>query len=121
NCTTAPRIFFFFFQAEDGIRDRNVTGVQTCALPISGGGGGEDNCFMSCLCETPAAHSPPKKRGFFAGCAVALFMCCTCQFCLRDPHPGPWSGKPRGACHHSLHCCECCDTCTQKQIGRAHV
>src|SRR5207249_1771704 len=25
---------FFFFQAEDGIRDRNVTGVQTCALPI---------------------------------------------------------------------------------------
>src|SRR5699024_11378788 len=27
--------FFFFFQAEDGIRDRNVTGVQTCALPIS--------------------------------------------------------------------------------------
>src|SRR5699024_10081216 len=28
----------FFFQAEDGIRDRNVTGVQTCALPISGRG-----------------------------------------------------------------------------------
>src|SRR5437773_5968630 len=27
-------IFFFFFQAEDGIRDRDVTGVQTCALPI---------------------------------------------------------------------------------------
>src|SRR5277367_3046838 len=26
----------FFFQAEDGIRDRDVTGVQTCALPISG-------------------------------------------------------------------------------------
>src|SRR5437868_7603409 len=30
-CTS---MFFFFFQAEDGIRDRNVTGVQTCALPI---------------------------------------------------------------------------------------
>src|SRR5699024_11266344 len=27
-------LIFFFFQAEDGIRDRNVTGVQTCALPI---------------------------------------------------------------------------------------
>src|SRR5690554_3431105 len=27
--------FFFFFQAEDGIRDADVTGVQTCALPIS--------------------------------------------------------------------------------------
>src|SRR5690606_39773532 len=26
--------FFFFFQAEDGIRDFHVTGVQTCALPI---------------------------------------------------------------------------------------
>src|SRR5438270_1781487 len=28
-------MFFFFFQAEDGIRDLTVTGVQTCALPIS--------------------------------------------------------------------------------------
>src|SRR3712207_8561261 len=27
-------IFFFFFQAEDGIRDIGVTGVQTCTLPI---------------------------------------------------------------------------------------
>src|SRR5437762_9420445 len=27
-------VFFFFFQAEDGIRDTSVTGVQTCALPI---------------------------------------------------------------------------------------
>src|SRR5260370_29011307 len=27
-------VFFFFFQAEDGIRDSSVTGVQTCALPI---------------------------------------------------------------------------------------
>jgi len=27
-------LVFFFFQAEDGIRDRDVTGVQTCALPI---------------------------------------------------------------------------------------
>src|SRR6266540_4449169 len=31
--------FFFFFQAEDGIRDRDVTGVQTCALPIYDGEG----------------------------------------------------------------------------------
>src|SRR3712207_6925988 len=28
-------LYFFFFQAEDGIRDIGVTGVQTCALPIS--------------------------------------------------------------------------------------
>src|SRR6266704_4013480 len=32
-------VLFFFFQAEDGIRDRNVTGVQTCALPIYGAEG----------------------------------------------------------------------------------
>src|SRR5436190_15851006 len=31
---TCPRTAFFFFQAEDGIRDHCVTGVQTCALPI---------------------------------------------------------------------------------------
>src|SRR5690606_22929810 len=30
----ASRVFVFFFQAEDGIRDFHVTGVQTCALPI---------------------------------------------------------------------------------------
>src|SRR2546426_8118741 len=33
--TSAVSLFFFFFQAEDGIRDYKVTGVQTCALPIS--------------------------------------------------------------------------------------
>src|SRR5256885_7139212 len=31
-----PTSYVFFFQAEDGIRDYKVTGVQTCALPISG-------------------------------------------------------------------------------------
>src|SRR5688572_13445831 len=33
-CVMAHFLFFFFFQAEDGIRDLTVTGVQTCALPI---------------------------------------------------------------------------------------
>src|SRR2546430_10274225 len=33
-CLTWLIFFFFFFQAEDGIRDLTVTGVQTCALPI---------------------------------------------------------------------------------------
>src|SRR5438270_10632709 len=32
---TLMSMSFFFFQAEDGIRDLTVTGVQTCALPIS--------------------------------------------------------------------------------------
>src|SRR5207302_4025310 len=34
-CRFSSFFFFFFFQAEDGIRDFHVTGVQTCALPIS--------------------------------------------------------------------------------------
>src|SRR5438132_13399363 len=34
-CVSRVFLFFFFFQAEDGIRDHCVTGVQTCALPIS--------------------------------------------------------------------------------------
>src|SRR5256886_11488185 len=42
--------FFFFFQAEDGIRDLTVTGVQTCALPIS-----LTFSFLSYLVAIPSA------------------------------------------------------------------
>src|SRR5690606_41079712 len=42
----------FFFQAEDGIRDFHVTGVQTCALPIFG------NSPWTVLSEGVALHSP---------------------------------------------------------------
>src|SRR3989442_2283027 len=38
-------MFFFFFQAEDGIRDADVTGVETCALPISLPYGGDSLRF----------------------------------------------------------------------------
>src|SRR5690606_40239013 len=47
-------IFVFFFQAEDGIRDFHVTGVQTCALPISGSCG-----------KAPSVHEtaqPPSRE-----------------------------------------------------------
>src|SRR3989441_4525827 len=40
-------MFFFFFQAEDGIRDKLVTGVQTCALPI----------FACATCHDPVSHA----------------------------------------------------------------
>src|SRR5207253_7810131 len=44
--------YFFFFQAEDGIRDGHVTGVQTCALPI--------------LAKKPSAEETPERfREFF--------------------------------------------------------
>src|SRR5207245_4077989 len=43
-------VFFFFFQAEDGIRDATVTGVQTCALPISNTANLQ--CAEKCFCQT---------------------------------------------------------------------
>src|SRR6185437_16164776 len=39
------KCFFFFFQAEDGIRDKLVTGVQTCALPIWASAGLISGCL----------------------------------------------------------------------------
>src|SRR5690625_7796924 len=58
---------FFFFQAEDGIRDGHVTGVQTCALPIyrAGGGSTQDRvgfhhgCSSACRCEPVNAQLLP--------------------------------------------------------------
>src|SRR5207249_5447097 len=53
-----------FFQAEDGIRDRNVTGVQTCALPISfcvgsffahSVGGSSGSLVSSTVCQAVSA------------------------------------------------------------------
>src|SRR2546421_5821484 len=45
-------VLFFFFQAEDGIRDLIVTGVQTCALPISNNGNGRSSAHSpSCRCR----------------------------------------------------------------------
>src|SRR4051794_41189084 len=52
-------IFFFFFQAEDGIRDGRVTGVQTCALPI----------LSSDACELPPASV---ARVSMPACAAAV-------------------------------------------------
>src|SRR5574344_1789532 len=55
--------FFFFFQAEDGIRDDLVTGVQTCALPIFpqlvlvDGGRGQLNCAYQALCDLGLEHT----------------------------------------------------------------
>src|SRR5256886_6809224 len=42
---------FFFFQAEDGIRDLTVTGVQTCALPISNCTSSVETCRSCNACQ----------------------------------------------------------------------
>src|SRR6266496_2084738 len=48
--------FFFFFQAEDGIRDLYVTGVQTCALPICTTPVRQDEAMVV---RTPGSRDPP--------------------------------------------------------------
>src|SRR2546429_4508700 len=50
---------FFFFQAEDGIRDVAVTGVQTCALPILGSQDMERRHFLGGALFTVAASVAP--------------------------------------------------------------
>src|SRR5207248_7410955 len=54
---TVRAFVFFFFQAEDGIRDRTVTGVQTCALPISSPAG-----RRAARAAAPAACAPAGTR-----------------------------------------------------------
>src|SRR5258708_18217923 len=49
---------FFFFQEEDGIRDDLVTGVQTCALPISRGQGGRYDGTSGIDSHAPAHIHP---------------------------------------------------------------
>src|SRR2546430_16011990 len=55
-------LFFFFFQAEDGIRDLTVTGVQTCALPISGAN--EGPCQAPASAAAIRASSPGQRSAF---------------------------------------------------------
>src|SRR2546430_6880804 len=62
-------VFFFFFQAEDGIRDLTVTGVQTCALPISFTGHRTDRRVS----YAPAGGAQPKSSAAitqFTNCIV---------------------------------------------------
>src|SRR3712207_8298872 len=67
---------FFFFQAEDGIRDIGVTGVQTCALPIyppfslvRGSNSGERQCQRDKVTKEPGRRigAPPAVRRVPAG------------------------------------------------------
>src|SRR5205823_14730317 len=58
--------FFFFFQAEDGIRDKLVTGVQTCALPISSGGAGANPSWR----RPRRAILPPRRAPWRAARAA---------------------------------------------------
>src|SRR2546425_1701957 len=63
-------VLVFFFQAEDGIRDKLVTGVQTCALPIC------RRCCCRAACAPshrprPASARPGRAGGWRGNCAAA--------------------------------------------------
>ncbi|MFI8932788.1 DUF5685 family protein [Streptomyces sp. NPDC053474] len=60
----------------------------------------------------PWSGEPKKPRGFWAGCLVAIGLCCTCQLCCAREYEGPWSRKKRkGACRDCDCPCECCECC----------
>lgn len=63
----------------------------------------------------PKLVKPPIERGFVLGCPAILYQCGTCQYCCRDPYPGPFSGKPHDAwcnCDCGGSNCDCnCDCC----------
>src|SRR2546429_8159984 len=83
---------FFFFQAEDGIRDVAVTGVQTCALPISRGFSAAMRSRKSTELR-PAAGPPAGKAGTRrhdgSDCGHLIVF---------DAHPG----RKRAVCKHRL-------------------
>ncbi|MFI9153470.1 DUF5685 family protein [Streptomyces sp. NPDC053367] len=70
----------------------------------------------------PQPPQHPAKRGFWAGCAAAIGLCCTCKVCCADEFEGPWSRKKRDGwcsgcgscdcgCCEACSCCECCSCC----------
>src|SRR6266446_10854874 len=86
--------YFFFFQAEDGIRDYKVTGVQTCALPISASG-------STARCKTASSTNSgwpgfTPCRGRTAICMNAFCPPSTPNSAARPPIP------PRPLCRCEL-------------------
>src|SRR3979490_3552504 len=83
-------LFFFFFQAEDGIRDKLVTGVQTCALPICSGHGGRGGRRTarhgrSVVVAPEIGRASCRERGEISGGAGLLKK----KKKTETPHPTP--------------------------------
>src|SRR5437660_2941188 len=75
-------VFFFFFQAEDGIRDGHVTGVQTCALPISTARGRS----VPARSGSPSSAVPRRAADFRTG---RPRRCCTLPEAVPSSPPQP--------------------------------
>src|SRR5690606_1063962 len=73
---------FFFFQAEDGIRVFHVTGVQTCALPISAAAHIRPDLFVAMDRAARAQQLEPARRLFHALAPVIRLV-------FAEPNPGP--------------------------------
>src|SRR5215475_2155362 len=84
--TSLNHFFFFFFQAEDGIRDFHVTGVQTCALPISTWCADADRLAQRGTTAAPPAAGRPR-----------------CDYRGSCRAPPSCAGAPAGARRHELH------------------
>src|SRR5207253_8642639 len=71
-----------FFQAEDGIRDGHVTGVQTCALPIYRRHGRDDDALAAVLCQNLQGLSVGHGHGSYSArkTAPALFSACAWRY-----------------------------------------
>src|SRR2546427_6474056 len=83
--------FFFFFQAEDGIRDLTVTGVQTCALPISGVGSGGDAAAGAAACA--GGGSVCMTGGVDIGAGVCVSS--SCCICFKERPSADWRSEER--------------------------
>src|SRR2546430_8311151 len=78
---------FFFFQAEDGIRDLTVTGVQTCALPIwprSPDGAGRPRSGAPLPRRTPRPRTPRRRARTRAEAQAAVRPRRRCTRALRS-------------------------------------
>src|SRR5690606_41139831 len=64
----------FFFQAEDGIRDFHVTGVQTCALPISPGEQATSAGWVMVQSSSPAMQEVFRAIGRLAASSVTVLI-----------------------------------------------
>src|SRR5690348_12590473 len=89
-CLVSCCLIFFFFQAEDGIRDGRVTGVQTCALPIS-----YETALRHGDGRALAVEMDSGQEHLFS----AKFACPTCNYALSELEPRLFSfNNPVGAC-----------------------
>src|SRR5215204_3021261 len=87
-------VIFFFFQAEDGIRDHCVTGVQTCALPISGG-----------ALRTPRTRPDRPSLVPLSVCAGAAARAALCPRTATRAAPPPGSAGSGSSSRGSCRCC----------------